>query len=72
MLILKRHLVLYVERLGYEFAAIFVKFVCISCFTSQICINRSLCIFLKPRCVKVIFQIIMIVCINLVVNYVFF
>ena len=34
MLILKRHLALYVERLGYEFAAIFVifLFVCIYFF----------------------------------------
>ena len=32
MLILRKHLALYVERLVYELAAVFVTFVCISDF----------------------------------------
>ena len=62
----KKHLALYVEKLRYEFAAMFVSFVCIY-FVSQICVNltrdtflvspekkrwQSLCI-LKPRCIIV-------------------
>ena len=38
MFILKKHLALYVERLGYKFAAVFVTFVCITYFALQICI----------------------------------
>ena len=36
---LKKHIVLHVERLGYEFADMFVTFVCISYFALQICIR---------------------------------
>ena len=32
MFIKKKHLALYVERLGYEVAAMFVTFICISHF----------------------------------------
>ena len=32
MFVLKKHLVLYVERHGYKFAAMFVTFVCITYF----------------------------------------
>ena len=38
MFILKKHLAQYLERLGYQFAAVFVTFVCITYFASQICI----------------------------------
>ena len=38
MFILKKHFALYVERLGYTFAAMFVTFVCITYFALQICI----------------------------------
>ena len=41
MFILKKHFALYMERLDYEFAAMFVKFVCITYFASQICINLT-------------------------------
>ena len=73
-LILKRHLALYVEILGSKFAAIFVKFVCISYFTLQICVNLipgwhsssiekkswwSLYIFIKPQCMKLYFKLTM-------------
>ena len=59
---------LYVERLGYEFATMFVTFVCISYFASQICFNltrdtilvsrenkrwQSLHSFMKHRCTNV-------------------
>ena len=37
MFILKRHLALYVKRLGYKFAAMFAIFACITYFTLQIC-----------------------------------
>ena len=36
MFILKKYLLLYVERLGYKFAAMFVTFVCITYFALQI------------------------------------
>ena len=39
MFIFKKHLVLCVERLVYEFAAMPVTFICISFLASQICIN---------------------------------
>ena len=40
---------LYVERLGYEFATMFVTFVCISYFASQICFNLTRDTFLVSR-----------------------
>ena len=45
--------VLYVERLGYEFATIFVTFVCISYFTLQICVHLTRDTFLVSREKKV-------------------
>ena len=41
MLILRKHLALYVERLVYELAAVFVTFVCISDFVWKICIKLT-------------------------------
>ena len=41
-LILKKHLVLYVERLGYKFPAVFVTFLCIFYFALQICVNLTM------------------------------
>ena len=41
MFILKKYLEVYLERLGYEFAAIFVAFAYISYFALQICINLT-------------------------------
>ena len=40
---------LYVERRGYEFATMFVTFVCISYFASQICFNLTRDTFLVSR-----------------------
>ena len=41
MFIQKKHLAVYVERLGYEFATILVTHVGISYFSSQIFINPT-------------------------------
>ena len=80
----KKHLVLYVERFGYEFAAMFVTFVCIFYFALQICINLTRNTFLVPREKKFefilettmyecsIFWINLIARINLVLNSVLF
>ena len=49
MFIFKKYLALCVERLGHEFAAMLVTFVCILYFVSQICINPTRDTFLISR-----------------------
>ena len=83
MFILKKHLVLYVERLGYKFAAMFVTFACITYFALQI-FNPTKDTFLVSQEKKLtkfviflmyecsIFSINIMVHINLVVNSVLF
>ena len=46
---LKKYLVLYVERFGYEFVVMLVTFVCILYFALQICINPTRDTFLISR-----------------------
>ena len=49
MFIFKKHLALYVERLGYDFVAMFVKFACINYFASHIHINLTRDTFLVSQ-----------------------
>ena len=49
MFISKKHLALYVEGLGYELAAMFVTFFCITYFALQVCIILTRDMFLSPE-----------------------